>query len=808
MMRILTAGARLADRYTLIRQLGAGGNADVWLASDDRTEARVALKLLRLDATADSAQTALLKREWRIGARLMHAHIVRIFEFHDDAAGPFYSLQYVGATDIGVLTGAPLFDSLRPISMIADALRYAHGKGVVHHDIKATNILLDSRGLPYLADFGVAADSDDPIEISGGGSPVASSPEQVEGGAATTGDDIFALGVLIHELATGSPPRDGEISRELADGTGSAMPESVQMLLHDMLATSAARPNAETVAARLAAAGYAAGPASAKYVLGEAVDAEALQSVAAKPIQRRQYQATSDPVVPATTMDGITPRTLYAGLAGALLLLLSVVFVLPKLFVEEGSQRSVDSGFSAEFGTASDESQEGTGVEAATDTVSQTAQREVPVRSGGSSTGFSENIEDGGPASVTQLKAQTDVALGNLLSQLERLRYRAIDRWGGQDYLDAVNVYADGDQAYIDRNYRLAGERYRQASKLLVPFFGQLDEVFGKTLAAARSAFEVSDISEAIRLFDLATSITPGHREAEAGFVRAKNLQSVLTLMSQGEQLENDLELDAALSAYEKATALDALWQPTATAVERVKAAINQFSFEQRMTEGFDALFTRDFPSARAAFNAAKALDPKSQQPEDGLLQLDQEIRLSQIRQLEAEALQLDSAEQWEASIVVYEDTLKIDPDLQFALTGLAVANSRARLHGRLADLIADPDTLSDQVNIRKATSLLLDVTKISAIGPRLNDQKIELSRLLKRAATPLQVQLLSDNLTNVAIFKVGKFGTFDQYNIDLRPGVYVAVGNRSGYRDVRIEFRVAPEVEMKPVLIQCEESI
>ena len=157
---------------------------------------------------------------------------------------------------------------------------------------------------------------------------------------------------------------------------------------------------------------------------------------------------------------------------------------------------------------------------------------------------------------------------------------------------------------------------------------------------------------------------------------------------------------------------------------------------------------------------------------------------------------------------MVYEDVLKIDSDLQFAQTGLAVANSRARLHGRLADLIADPDTLSDQVNIRKATSLLLDVTKMGAIGPRLNDQKSELSRLLKRAATPLQVQLLSDNLTNVAIFKVGKFGTFDQYNIDLRPGVYVAVGNRFGYRDVRIEFRVAPEVEMKPIVIQCEESI
>lgn len=805
-MRILVAGARLADRYTLIRRLGGGGNADVWLASDDRIEAKIALKFLRSELTDVALQSVFLKREWRIGARLMHANIVRIFEYHDDAAGPFYSLQYVGTTDMGVLTGAPLSESLRPIAMLADALRYAHGKGVVHHDIKATNILLDSRGLPYLADFGVAVDSDDPLEISGGGTPVASSPEQLEGTAATAADDIFALGVLIHELATGSPPQDGEIMHKLAAGT--AMPESVLSLLKDMLAISTARPSAETVAARLADAGYAAGPASAKYVRGEAVDAGAVQSVAAEPIQRRQYQAKADPVVSATTTGGISPRSLYIALAGALLLLLLVVFVLPRSSVEHASQGNADSGITADSDIANEASGEDTGVHAETEEVSQTAQREVLRRSNAAATESSENSEDGGPASATQLKAETDIALGDLLSQLERLRYRAIDRWGGQDYLDVVNVYADGDQAYIDRNYRLAGERYRQASKLLVPFFGQIDDIFEETLAAARSAFEASDIAEAMRLFDLATSITPGHREAEAGFARAKNLQSVVTLMSQGEQLENDLELDAALSAYEKAIALDALWQPAAMAVARMQAAINQFSFEGRMTEGFEALFARDFPSARAAFNAAKALDPNSQQPADGLLQLDQEIRLSQIRQLEAEALQLDAAEQWEASIVVYADILKIDPDLQFAQTGLAVANSRTRLHGRLADLIAAPDTLSDQVNIQKATSLLLDVTRIEVIGPRLDDQKSELSRLLKRAAIPLKMQLLSDNLTNVAIFKVGKFGTFYQYNIDLRPGVYVAVGNRPGYRDVRIEFRVAPEVEMKPIVIQCEESI
>jgi tetratricopeptide (TPR) repeat protein len=332
--------------------------------------------------------------------------------------------------------------------------------------------------------------------------------------------------------------------------------------------------------------------------------------------------------------------------------------------------------------------------------------------------------------------------------------------------------------------------------------------VFSETLAAARDAFAVPDPKEAVRLYDLAVAITPGHPEAEAGHKRALNLESVLDLTAQGIRFEKDLELDAARLAFEKALDLDVLWEPAAEGLERVQIAIKQMTFEMRMTEGLDALAAGDFASARAAFNAAAILDPTSRQPADGLLQVDQGIRLANIRRLEREAEALVADEQWETSIGVYEEILGIDPDLQFAKEGLAYSRSRATLHNKLQALIDDPDTLSDPVNLQTATRLLLDVARVTPIGPRLEDQKNELSRLLKRAATPLKVQLISDNATDVAIFKVGHFGTFTTRDLELVPGVYVAVGNRPGYRDVRLEFRVAPEIEMKPIVIQCEEQI
>jgi tetratricopeptide (TPR) repeat protein len=794
-MRILTEGARLADRYTLLRRLGRGGMGETWLATDARSETRIALKLLVGDAAADARQKEWLHREWRIGSRLMHPNIIRVFEFHDDPEGAYFGLQFVGDTDIGVLAGIDPAESMRPVAMLADALRYAHGKGIVHRDIKASNVLLDSRGLPYLVDFGVAAPQGS-SQNAGSGTEIAMSPEQRAGGEARPADDVFALGILMHELLTGNPPGGAdrqEIAQTVADG--SSMPGALADLLADMLAPDAGRrPNAEDVAERLAAAGFPAGPAPSRLVTGENAGEEILESLEPAGSFRRRPVAEPHPAArePAAAASGIPPKVLYGGLGAALLLLLAVIFVLPALV--QPDRPGVD-------GTPSDAS-----AVAGSDDVTRDAgvgEDSAPGQASAGDTAFSENLTDG--ASV---KAATDEALGDLLSQLERLRYRAIDRWGGQGYLDAVDVYEEGDRAYVDRNYRLAGEKYREASKMLVPFFDRIDQVFEESLAGAKAAFENGDASEAVRLFDLAVAITPGNREAEAGLERARNLDSVLALMEQGLRFETNLELDAAKLAFERALEIDALWEPATVALERVRLAITNLSFEQRMTEGFDALYAGDFDTARAAFNAARLLRPDSREAADGLTQVDLEVKLADIRQLEAEANRLVEAEEWETSIGVYQDILKIDPDLQFAQQGVAAARSRAALHNTLQGYIDDPDGLSDDANMQAATRLLLDLARIDPMGPRLADQKTELSRLLKRAATPLTVQIVSDNATEVSIFKVGRLGVLDNRQIELRPGNYVAVGIRPGYRDVRVEFRVAPEIDMQPVVVRCEEQI
>ncbi len=788
-MRVLEKGAQLADRYTLVRRLGSGGMSEIWLAQDRQTEKSVALKFL-LPGLADNAgYRKLLRKEWQLGSRLMHANIVRVFEYHDTDEGPFYSLQYIGGPDIAVLAGEDIEVILRPIGLIADALRYAHGKNVIHRDTKAANVLLDNRGVPYLIDFGVAARSDRDHAATGG-SPIASSPQQLAGEAPRPEDDIYSLGALIYELISGRPPHPGTADdtlnkdpEPLTAKNGSAIPSSIETLVSQMLARHpGARPDAESVAQRLRDAGIDAGPVPARFVAG----VEDLDVVPIGPTIRPLEHRTRTQAVASRKSEqrtGMSPRRLAGALVGALLIFLAIVFVLPNFVGSRGSKTP--------------------------EPVATVPDGESRLPDSDDNLPFNENIDDFTKRTKqVRLKHDTEQALGELLSKLETLEARAVGRWGGQVYMQAQEVYADGDRAYLQRNYMLAAEKYREAITIIDPLLDRVDTVFEETMKDGRTALEAGDSVEALRHYELAVAISPGHAEAHNGLTRARNLDLVMRLTTQGVALEKDLDLDAARLAFEKALALDAAWQAAVDGLQRVLVASNQMSFDQRMTEGLEALADGDFPTARAAFRTAQVLQSDSREPADGLLQVDQGIRLEKIAVLERDATRLEGKEQWDAAVQKYNAILDVDPDLDFAHAGLARANQRSALHTTLEKYIADPDSLSNPSTMQAATQLLLDIIRMPSVGPRLDDQKNQLSRLLKRATTALTVRLISDNATDVVIFRVGKLGRFDSQEISLRPGTYVAVGSRPGYRDVRLEFRVSPEIELQPVIVRCEEQI
>ena len=310
------------------------------------------------------------------------------------------------------------------------------------------------------------------------------------------------------------------------------------------------------------------------------------------------------------------------------------------------------------------------------------------------------------------------------------------------------------------------------------------------------------------RIFELAVAISPNSSAARDGLSRGQNLETVLGLVEQGLQYEKQLELEAARQSFASAVELDPAWQPAQEALTRVEASILQFSFESRMSEGLTSLSEGDYLGARAAFRMANELRPGSPEPADGLLQVDQALRLQSIRSLEQTAIEQKSGEQWEEAIATYEEILELDANLSFAQDGLRQSKDMVALFETIDGYVEDPDSLVSPGRMQQATQTLISMTRISDMGPRLTAQRDELSRLLKRASTPLTVELVSDNATAVSIYKVGRLGTFATRQLELKPGTYVAVGSRAGFRDVRLEFRVAPEIDMQPVVVRCEEPI
>lgn len=803
----LNKGTQLAERYTLERPLGSGGEAATWLAKDRLTRASVTLKIV----PATGAASERLRQEWQTNLRLMHAHIVRVFEFHKDRGVAFYSLQYVDGADLGALAGKALTEILPPLGLVADALRYSHAKGIVHRDVKASNILLDYNGVPYLSDFGVAAEAG---TVADGGSPIAASPQARNGEAAQPADDIFALGVLLYELISGSPPWPAEAEpAPLRSSSGDSIPAPVVGLVGRMLDEDGSkRPSAEEVVEVFRQAGFVPGPARSQITARPPVADEPVETVSAV----QHVRAASDAPTIASSpggVSGISLRAALGALAALVGVLLGVVFLLPDALQEEQAARSETSLSPPGIDRSGENSLveadvPGSAVGSGIDRVTREFVPENQTLDG-ERIEFNENDADySGLEDDEKLRYNVEMILGELLSSFETLEKRSVQRWAQVPYRRAREFYAQGDAAFLKRNWAAAEIHYLDALSLLEPLFEQVEPEFEKALLGARTAFDEGDRVEALRLYELAVAITPNHPEARAGFQRAKNLETVLQLVDQGLDYEEELELDAAEASYTQAVALDPNWLPATEGVERVRATRTKIQFDSRMSEGLEAVAVEDYLAARAAFRMAEQLIPGSPEPADGLLQVDQGLRLGNINTLEQEAKALEQSEHWDAAATTYEEILKVDGNLVFAQEGLSNSRRMSALHTQFDDYMKDPDRLSVPSVMKRATTLVVDVTVMPDIGPRLAGQRDELSRLLKRAATPVTVELVSDNMTAVSIYKIGVLGNFGSTQLDLRPGAYVAIGIREGFRDVRIEFRVAPEIEMQPVVVVCEEPV
>jgi serine/threonine-protein kinase len=209
----------LGDRYRVDREIGAGGMATVYLATDVKHQRSVAVKVLRPELAAALGHERFL-REIEIAAKLQHPHILPVYDSGDADGLLYYVMPFVEGESLRdrLVRSGPLppADAARVAREVADALAYAHRQGIVHRDIKPANILL-SQGHAMVADFGIARAVSASAESKGltqagmaVGTPSYMSPEQALGETNLDGrSDIYALGVVLFEMLAGNPPFEG-----------------------------------------------------------------------------------------------------------------------------------------------------------------------------------------------------------------------------------------------------------------------------------------------------------------------------------------------------------------------------------------------------------------------------------------------------------------------------------------------------------------------------------------------------------------------------------------------------------------------
>lgn len=219
----MNPGYEIGHRYRIIRSLGEGGMANVYLAHDMVLDRDVSVKLLRLDLRDDPSTKRRFHREAMAATQLNDPHIVGIYDVSEDHGLQYMVMQYVKGTDLKAYIKKhypiPLPQVIDIMEQVLSAVATAHAHGIIHRDLKPQNILIDENKNVKITDFGIAvAVSQDSLTQTNTlmGSVHYLSPEQARGSIATKQSDIYSLGIILFELLTRKVPFEGETAVSIA----------------------------------------------------------------------------------------------------------------------------------------------------------------------------------------------------------------------------------------------------------------------------------------------------------------------------------------------------------------------------------------------------------------------------------------------------------------------------------------------------------------------------------------------------------------------------------------------------------------
>ena len=424
-----------------------------------------------------------------------------------------------------------------------------------------------------------------------------------------------------------------------------------------------------------------------------------------------------------------------------------------------------------------------------------------------------KGIEDGNTEvllneAVLAQKPIAEALLSEMLSKMDDLKSSGVQLWAEEQWLRIRDLQSQGDDAYLNRVYDIAAKSYREAMQLLTDLEISIPETLEGALQLGQKSILQGDKNLAIANFETALAIDGGNELARKGLDRALKLDTVIEYTQLGESLSEQRQWSESIGAFEKALVIDPEWLQAQQGLSKAILENDKEQFQSSLSKGYALMKEEKFDEAEAAFQKSLEIDPESKAGQQAIEELEIQRRTTLTKSLKYKGLIAEVNEEWDDAKSYYETILNFDSNIGEVKDSLMRVNSRIRLINQMISFIAQAENLNDQKLFNQAQQALIQAQSIMNKGPKMTQQISELEQTLKIASTPVEVTLISDLKTDVVLYKTGKFGLFEQKIILLKPGVYTAKGTRIGYRDTTLRFKVTPENSDQRFIIICRDRI
>ncbi len=417
-----------------------------------------------------------------------------------------------------------------------------------------------------------------------------------------------------------------------------------------------------------------------------------------------------------------------------------------------------------------------------------------------------------GPAPAESSPGKTDAQAKQLLEEWLKKQAAAeaenIAAWGGTDYAKAVSIARDCDRLLGEERFEEARGACQEAITGLDRLMAEKETLLENTLRAGFLALENGDPESAVGHFQRALAIDADNQQAPKGIRRAALLPEVLRLVKAGQEQERAGEAQKALKSFSEAASLDSDFRPAREGLSRVRAGISENQFRTAMSRALQALDKGDLTAAGSALQhaqAAKGGDPALADLKKRLASARLARNLETLRR-EGEAL--EKSERWREALRACEQALTLDPGAAFAASCRQRVSRRIELNDGLESILSRPERLFEDGPLNEARTVLARAAELTPRGQKLSSKLDRLTLLIREAEVEIEVLLLSDGLTEVVIYHVGRLGHFYEKRLVLRTGDYTATGSRSGFRDVRQTLKVRSGSGKMTFTLRCEEPI